>query len=191
MSRPTPSRRPGTLPWARRATVTAVVLAASLVTATVASDAAHADASASSPRPSSTTTVITVDGTDAGPLPVDVAEAAWAKNTHVRFVSGPCGGPRCISVHHTDAPYPDPTVASVGGWAQGQADGSCAASVQTWLDAYPDTRRAALEHELGHCLGLAHNTTDPRSIMAPVLSLANPPKGPDAQDRAALDALFP
>lgn len=190
MTRSIRPARPVPAAWARRVTLASVVLAASLATTGVGSGAAHAATTAPSARPSAAT-VITVDVTDAGPLPVDVAEAAWAKNTPVRLVSGPCAGPRCISVHHTDAPYPDPTVASVGGWAQRQPDGSCAASVQTWLDAYPDTRRAALEHELGHCLGLPHNTADPRSIMAPVLSLANPPKGPDAQDRAALDTLFP
>jgi len=186
---------------ALRATLASMVAAAALgilgTLGTLGTATAHADAESSSALetpltpPSSTATTITVDVTEAGPLPVPVAEAAWAKNTRVRFVTAPCAGPACILVRHTDAAYPDATVVSVGGWAQVHPDGSCTATVQTWLDGYPDARRAVLEHEMGHCLGLSHTSGDPRSIMQPVLSLAGSPKGPDSQDRATLNALYP
>jgi hypothetical protein len=43
-------------------------------------------------------------------------------------------------------------------------------------------------HELGHSLGLAHNTTDVHAIMNPTLTASNPV--PDAQDIAALQNLY-
>lgn len=43
-------------------------------------------------------------------------------------------------------------------------------------------------HELGHALGLAHNTDDPTSIMNPTLGLGN--KLPDNEDIAAIQGLY-
>ncbi len=71
---------------------------------------------------------------------------------------------------------------AIGGCAVPGPDGSCTAQVKSWLLAYPDALRAALEHEVGHCLGLPHNTSDKRSIMSPNLSLMSPPAGPDNTD---------
>jgi hypothetical protein len=43
-------------------------------------------------------------------------------------------------------------------------------------------------HELGHALGLGHNTSDPTSVMNPILTSSN--RVPDAQDIAAIRALY-
>jgi hypothetical protein len=132
---------------------------------------------------------ITVDASAAGPLPVATATDAWARNTPVAFAAGPCSGPRCIIVRHEVAATGEGILVNVAGMAVTNADGSCTAYVFPWLDTDPDSRRAALEHEIGHCLGLGHNTSDPKSIMAPSLGV-DVPKGPDAKDRANLAALY-
>ena len=128
----------------------------------------------------------------AGPsvLPVDVAAAAWSRQRSGTTVSlGACAGTHCINVELVDVSACDSEAAmgsAIGGCAVPGPDGSCTAQVKSWLVAYPDALRAALEHEVGHCLGLPHNTTDKRSIMAPSLNLTNPPSGPDGTDLSNL-----
>lgn len=189
----TPARRSPTAPGRPRSTVRVQrhVVRASWVAglaALLGSLFAAAPAQAA-PRTAVMVTV-TVQDTSAGLLPVSDAASAWSKNTNVSLTLGSCTGPTCVIVQHASPPITSGvSLDQVGGMAMTNPDGSCTAMVAPWLDAYPDARRAALEHEIGHCLGLPHITTDARSIMQPVLSLSNPPRSPDAKDRAALRAL--
>lgn len=173
----TPRRR-----WAHTSAV-ALASAAMAIGLGLQSEPAHALGTATP-----ATTTVTVDVSLAGPLPVDQAMRAWTKGVPVAFVTGECSGSHCIRVLHQYPAVGEAVGPAIGGLAQPSADGSCSAYVEPWIDAYPAAQLAALEHELGHCLGLPHNTTDPKSVMAPVISLMRPPKGPDAQDRADLKA---
>ncbi len=126
----------------------------------------------------------------ATPLPVDVAAAAWSRSRSATTVSlGACSGSHCITVALVDVSACDSqtaTLGAIGGCAVPGPDGSCTAQVKSWLLPHADALRASVEHEIGHCLGLPHNTTDKRSIMSPTLSLANPPAGPDSTDLSNL-----
>ena len=163
-----------------------------LLTALVATGVQSASADAAGKPPSGTAPVrqAWIQDASGGALPVDVAAAAWSRTRSATDVGvGACSGAHCINVDLVAVSACDSEVsitATIGGCAFGAPDGSCTAQVKSWLVAYPDALRAALEHEVGHCLGLAHNTTDKRSIMSPNLSLSNPPSGPDSTDLSDL-----
>jgi predicted Zn-dependent protease len=54
---------------------------------------------------------------------------------------------------------------------------------------FVSTAQQVFQHELGHALGLAHNTTDPNAVMNPAAGPANN-AGPDQSDIAAIQALY-
>jgi hypothetical protein len=188
LSVPTPSRRPSfPARAARRATWVAALLTLLAVTGM---QSAAADAAGKSPGMAAPTRQAWVQLDSAGPLPVDVAVAAWSRSRSDTTVSlGACSGSHCITASLVDVSACDGdqlTNAVVAGCAVHGADGSCTVQVKSWVSPYPDALQAVLEHELGHCLGLGHHTTDKRSIMSPVLSLFNPPSAPDSGDLSNL-----
>jgi len=153
---------------------------------------APAPTPAPTPPPPPATTAISVDASQAGTLPVATSDTAWSYQTNVTLTARACSGIRCI---HVQSVAVTACVAPIGylvaGCSVTNPDGSCTAQVATGNEAYPEAVRAFLEHETGHCLGLGHNTTDPTSIMQPILYLTSPPPGPDATDRANVRALYP
>jgi hypothetical protein len=185
---PDPSRRPG-IPTraARRATWVAALLTLLVVTGMQSASADPAGKPSATAAPARQAWV-QVDSVTS--LPVDVAVAAWSRSRSDTTVSlGACSGSHCITVSLVDVSACDSetaTLAAIGGCAVPGTDGSCTAQVKSWLLPYADALRASVEHEIGHCLGLPHNTTDKRSIMSPVISLSNPPSGPDSTDLSNL-----
>jgi hypothetical protein len=171
------------------AALACVVLAA---LAAVAAPSAHADAAAKPSRGTAAARQVWLqDGSD-GALPAATAAAAWSRRPNMVLSLGNCSGAHCIMVELVAVSACDGEVAvgaAVGGCAVPGPEGACTAQVKSWLTAYPDALRAALEHEVGHCLGLPHNTTDKRSIMSPALSLMDAPSGPDSGDLADVRAL--
>ena len=172
---------------ARRA-AWAVLLLAALVTTGVQS--ASADPAGKPPSTTAPVRQAWIQDDSGGALPVVVAASAWTRTRSATTVGvGACSGAHCIHVDLVGVTACDGQVAglsAIGGCAFATGDGSCTAQVKSWLVAYPDALRAALEHEVGHCLGLEHNTTDRRSIMSPNLSLGSPPAGPDNTDLSNL-----
>ncbi len=185
---PTWSARSGRGPGsgARTATRTAWATALLAVLVVTGTQSASADSAAKPPSAGSPARQAWIQVAGPSALPVDVAAAAWSRprsNTSVSM--GACAGAHCINVELVDVSSCDSDAAiasAIGGCAVPGPDGSCTAQVKSWLLAYPDALRAALEHEVGHCLGLPHNTSDKRSIMSPNLSLMSPPAGPDNTD---------
>lgn len=54
---------------------------------------------------------------------------------------------------------------------------------------YNSRLEQVVEHEFGHALGLAHNTTDPNAVMNPTATPANA-AGPDQSDIQAIQSLY-
>lgn len=140
---------------------------------------------------SDTGTVILVDGQESHD-----AFTAWSFHTNITMQhTEVCSGPHCIHLETVDTTPCDSGFEIgmvVAGCSFGNADGSCTSEIESFDVTYGyEFALAATEHELGHCLGLSHNTTDPRSIMTPVIDPSNPPSGPDHNDRAAVQALYP
>lgn len=143
--------------------------------------------SEASARPQPVTT-FTIQSTDL-PSAAAAAAAAWSKNTVLDIATGPCSGAGCIVVTASDdlcgATVP------VGGCAETQADGSCQVRISSLVTTvYTGAIDAVTTHEVGHCIGLPHVTTDPRSIMVPSFPLGSPPKGPSAGDRKLVNAIY-
>lgn len=138
------------------------------------------------PAPPRSTTVYRVDASRAGNLPIGTSNAAWSKDTNVTLVTQACSGFRCITVQQVSQTGCGSSSRYVG-CAFRYSDGSCTAQVLGSLSAA--LKRAVLEHETGHCLGLDHNTSDRTSIMVPVFDSNRLPPGPDAIDRANVRAL--
>jgi hypothetical protein len=188
LSVPTASRPPDAATRAaRRATGVAALLTLLAVTGM---QSASADSAGRSPATAAPGRQAWVQLDSSSPLPVDVAVAAWSRSRSDTTVSlGACSGSHCITLSLVDVSACDSETASlgaIGGCAVPGPDGSCTAQVKSWLLPYADALRASVEHEIGHCLGLPHNTTDKRSIMSPVISLGNPPSGPDSTDLSNL-----
>jgi len=140
------------------------------------------------PAPPRSTTVFRVDTSRAGTLPVGTSDGAWSQDTHVTLIAQACSGARCIRVQQVNqtACGSDPQIIGCG---IRYSDGSCTAQVVGRYSA--EVKRAILEHETGHCLGLGHNTSDANSIMQPYLNFNRVPPGPDAIDRANVRAIYP
>ena len=189
---PAPGRPGRGLPArAARRAAWVVLLLATLVATGV--QTASADAAGKPPAATAPVRQAWIQDASGGVLPVAVAASAWSRARSATTVRvGACSGAHCIHVDLVAVSACDSQAAitsAIGGCAFSDADGSCTAQVKSWLVAYPDALRAALEHEVGHCLGLEHNTTDRRSIMSPNISLGNPPAGPDNTDLSNLSTV--
>lgn len=118
--------------------------------------------------------------------------AAWSKNTVLDISTGACSGQGCITVVEAPAACSDiGGNAVIVGCAIPQADGSCLVEVSEFVRLYySDAITAVIEHEVGHCVGLPHVTTDKQSIMVTSFPLGDPPRGPSAGDRKLVNAIY-
>lgn len=136
------------------------------------------------------------DGTG-GKAPWKVPEAftEWSAHTglDVAFVSDPAAAQ--IAVYEVDqftaytgsalgvAYYPSRT--------DGIATSQCRVELASWVADLPVTAEHTAIHETGHCLGLAHNTVDKRTVMAPSVQLGTGYTKPQSADLRNLRTLYP
>ena len=74
----------------------------------------------------------------------------------------------------------------------GVADGQCRIELLSWVPARSAvTAEHDALHEMGHCLGLSHNTVDKRAVMAPTIQLGDGYTKPTAADYRNLKTLYP
>lgn len=131
--------------------------------------------------------VFKVDASRAGTLPVGTSNSAWSQNTNVTLVTQNCSGFRCIQAVQVSQTACG-TNPQIIGCAFHTSDGTCIAQVRYQFSA--EVKRAILEHETGHCLGLGHNDRDSTSIMQSYLDFNRLPPGPDSVDRANVRAIY-
>lgn len=151
---------------------------------------------ASAARAADYTVTVQFDATVPDAYPRDSLDA-WERGTRLSFVTGTCDGatPYCITVHDWTA------TECFGDGATGCANvgfdefGDCNIWLHTtdptlyyWVD--PNTWRAVLVHEGGHCLGL-HHSDNPKSVMYYAISSDNPVFRPIREDVRAVNALWP
>lgn len=125
-------------------------------------------------------------------LPAVQVAADWSKGTNVLVRTGTCTGAHCIKLTEPAAlshclEYTG-TVLGCAGFTL--PDGSCGVEVNALLQGFPEARRYATAHEVGHCFGLGHLAVS-RALMYPTSSLHPRIVAPTRLDKAALNAIYP
>lgn len=143
-----------------------------------------------------TGTVNVYDGT--GDPAWKVAEAAreWGSRTglHTQVVDKVAAAQIVVYQvdQFTDPGYPNAIGLTYWPHVSGNvADGQCRIELLKWVaDTYPLTAEDAAIHELGHALGLAHDTVDKRTVMAPSIQLGEGFTHPLAADYKNLQSIY-
>lgn len=156
------------------------------LTFAVPAQAAHAAPKATRTATLTATTFRVYTDPSAAQLPVGAAVTAWDKARNVTVVptSTSCTGTGCIRVVMGTDWSRCGTLCTEWGYATPQADGSCVVFVQSFAQAWS----YVTAHEIGHCMGLGHVTTDRRSVMQEAAT--NGVTGPDTADLRRLGDLY-
>ena len=141
-------------------------------------------------------TVNVYDATDDARWKVAEAAREWTARTGLQTqMVGSVAAAQVVVYeveNFTDPNYPN--AIGLTYWPQvvgATADGQCRIELLTWVaEWYPVTAEHDALHELGHCLSLAHNTTDKRSVMAPTVQLGEGYSRPTAADLRNLQSVY-
>lgn len=142
-------------------------------------------------------TVRVYDGTNDPAWKISEAAAEWSKNTGVTLTMTTDPTSAQIVVYEVDQ-FTSTNAGGALGVAyfpsstDGVATGQCRIELASWLPGiYPRTAEHTGIHEAGHCLGLAHNVTAKRTVMATSVQLGYGYDRPQSVDLKNLASIYP